>query len=85
VTDTQKKRSRRGPIAVLVVVALLVLYPLSEGPARYFVLRRSLPESALNAYQPCNWVAGLFPNQRYRSAYLMWWMEMSGRCPGFSG
>jgi hypothetical protein len=74
-----RKRRRSGPTAVLVLVAVLVLYPLSEGPMRYFVFRGSLQQSVLNAYVPLNWVAATLAIQRYRTAYLSWWEELAFR------
>jgi hypothetical protein len=76
-----RTRSRSGPIAALLVAAMLGVYPLSEGPAAYFVVRGSLPESIFIAYLPCGWVAEMLPEriQQYRGNYMLWWISMAYR------
>ncbi|MBI3467667.1 MAG: hypothetical protein HY000_32055 [Planctomycetes bacterium] len=42
-SSAAENRSRSGPIAALVLIGLLVLYALSEGPALYLYVRGWAP------------------------------------------
>ncbi|MBI3461726.1 MAG: hypothetical protein HY000_01500 [Planctomycetes bacterium] len=82
--NSPKKRRRSGPIAALVLVALLVLYPLSQGPAFYLLYDGYLSEATFQtAYWPFDWCLYRIPGRTgglIRSAwmkYLMLWSEQA--------
>lgn len=55
--NTPEKRSRSGPIASLIVVAVLVLYPLSSGPALVAFELGWIPPEVVVGYKPIEWLA----------------------------
>ena len=77
----EKKRRRSGVLSALLVATVLILYPLSEGPAAYCVTRGWLPHSVFVAYLPWAWVTERFPEriQQCRGNYVLWWMTLAYR------
>jgi len=59
--DTPKNRSRSGPIAALILVAVLVLYPLSIGPAAWAVEQKLIPQRVEVFYEPLGWLIARWP------------------------
>lgn len=77
--DIPEKRSRNGPIAAIVLFVVLVVYPLSTGPAQTLVSHGLLsPEGAImTAYAPLQWVYLYLPDkaQRALDRYDQLWGE----------
>ena len=76
-TDKPKTRSRTGPIAALVLVAVLVGYPLSEGPVLWAINAEWLPRWCDDTiYEPLFWLS--VESDVFCDAmvwYLSWWSD----------
>jgi hypothetical protein len=80
-----KKRSRSGPIAALVVVGLLVLYPLSYGPASWLAVHGYIAnDKAAVFYRPMHWAC---ERSEIFGHVLLWyvdfWIEQPRDSRGF--
>jgi hypothetical protein len=64
-----KRRCRSGPIAALFLFAVLVLYPLSIGPAWGWVSRGWLSGTTVaTIYRPLDYLPGWMPE------YINWYV-----------
>lgn len=62
---------------------LLVTYPISQGPATYFVVRGWLsPGLFLGVYGPMAFVAYPEPLERATGVYRTWWRDQAWRDMG---
>jgi hypothetical protein len=82
--DDDRKKPGVAFWATVVVVVVLVLYPLSIGPAYFFAFRIfSLPKvneyratrAVELAYLPVWWAAGATHSVKPVSAYIHWWID----------
>lgn len=76
----EERRSRSGPIAAMVLFAVLVLYPLSMGPALYLYHKEHISEETyLTAYAPMCWGIDHAPGavQWKVDSYLRFWGRLA--------
>jgi hypothetical protein len=77
--DESKPRRRWPAYLAIALVLVLVIYPLSIGPA--FAMMSRYPQFHYifaNFYTPLGMVVGPTGTDRMLSAYLRWWMSIAG-------
>jgi hypothetical protein len=76
--DESKPRRRWPTYLAVVLVLVLVVYPLSYGPAVVIAIR--YPGSGqyyLRAYRPLIWLSWRTGGQFMLASYKDWWMRMT--------
>jgi hypothetical protein len=76
-----RKKPSAGFWITVALVAVLVGYPLSWGPAVWLVRKGALPRRAVYwTYRPLGYIVEAFPlREQFRiSLYLAWWEDVSG-------
>jgi len=77
------------PIVIGMMVILLVLYPLSVGPAAWVVNNASCPEwlgyTLMTFYTPLEYMADNGPTWFHDAvyAYVLWWQSKSAPAASF--
>ena len=67
-------------MAAIVLAGLVVLYPLSVGPAARYYSTKTPPNAVLQFYQPIFWVLTTFPKTQepYMFYIRLWGVATSG-------
>ena len=66
------------------LLALLLLYPLSIGPAVYAAVKlKADPTMLYSFYAPMFWATEYTPLQQPRREYLRWWLRLAHGDPSW--
>ena len=83
--DTENPTSLRRLLlrVAATLLALLLLYPLSAGPAYYLAVKLHTHSKALHRfYVPLDWATKATPLEKPIFIYVGWWMMLAGWKPG---